>query len=686
VPGVGPKTASALIQHFGSLESVLERTDEIDRVPIRGAARVREKILAHADDARLSKRLATACLDVPVAKTAEDMRFTSLHTPELLSLAEELEMGRLAARIRSVVEGGGPAQQVPTPPETPPSATTGEQISMFPAGAKPESFSADWRAMAGGEIMFVLAAEPGSPGLLALAKGDARCLITDEAEIATAVRELAAAGTSFSGNEVKALCRRYGVEPGPDTLDVGVASYLYDASIGEHGYAAVSERFLGEPPAGSRDLPGACTALAQIVRLVPILRSALDEREQFGLYRSIELPLIGVLAAIEARGMLLDVDLLGRLSAEFEGRMTGLVGRIYEAAGCEFNVLSPIQLREVLFTKLALPLRGIKVTKTGPSTDSDSLEALAQHHPLPGLVLEYRGLAKLKSTYIDALPRLVDAQNRIHTRLNQTVTATGRLSSSDPNLQNIPIRSEDGARIRQAFIAAPGRVLISADYNQIELRVLAHLAHDEAFIAAFREGRDIHAATAAEVFQAPLDGVTPSMRRAAKVINFGIIYGMGPVRLSRELAITRSQATEYIERYFARYAGVRTFYEQMLEHARRHGFVSTLHGRRRYLPDIQSDHMGKRQLAERVATNTPIQGSAADIIKLAMVRLAAALRRDSLGAAMILQIHDELLVECPEGELNRALRVIRDAMEGAAQLVVPVVVDIGSGSNWAQAH
>jgi DNA polymerase-1 len=360
--------------------------------------------------------------------------------------------------------------------------------------------------------------------------------------------------------------------------------------------------------------------------------------------------------------------------------------RIYEAAGCQFNILSPIQLRDVLFTRLALPTRGVKVTKTGPSTDSDTLEALAQLHPLPALVLEYRGLAKLKSTYVDALPRLVDASSRIHTQLNQTVAATGRLSSSDPNLQNIPIRTDDGARIRQAFVAAPGHVLVSADYNQIELRVLAHLAADEALIDAFRRGLDIHAATAAEVFEVPLAEVTPGMRRASKVINYGIVYGMGANRLARELSISRPKAVEYIERYFERYAGVRRFYEAMLDHARRHGFVATLHGRRRYLPDIHSDHGGRRQMAERVATNTPIQGSAADIIKIAMVRLAAALRTAQARCAMVLQIHDELLVECAEDELNRALMMIRDAMEGAADLVVPVVVDIGTGRSWAQAH
>jgi DNA polymerase-1 len=339
-----------------------------------------------------------------------------------------------------------------------------------------------------------------------------------------------------------------------------------------------------------------------------------------------------------------------------------------------------------LFTKLGLPSKGVKQTKTGPSTDSDTLVALSEHHPLPGLVLEYRGLAKLKSTYVDALPRQVDEHGRIHTRLNQTVTATGRLSSSDPNLQNIPIRTEDGARIRMAFIAAPEHVLLSADYNQIELRVLAHLSSDPALTESFRLGRDVHSATAAEVFEVAADDVTPAMRRAAKVINFGIIYGMGAGRLSRELGISRVKALEYIERYFARYAGVRRFYEEMLVGARRDGYVSTLLGRRRYLPDIHSDHGGRRQLAERVATNTPIQGSAADIIKLAMLRLADALGRAGSRASMILQIHDELLIECPEAELRQVVTITRETMEGAAELAVPIVVDVGTGPSWAQAH
>jgi DNA polymerase-1 len=305
---------------------------------------------------------------------------------------------------------------------------------------------------------------------------------------------------------------------------------------------------------------------------------------------------------------------------------------------------------------------------------------------LPALVLEYRAMAKLKSTYVDSLPRLADAAGRVHTRLHQTVAATGRLSSSDPNLQNIPVRTEEGAKIRAAFVAAPGAFLVSADYNQIELRVLAHLSADENLIEAFRSGQDIHTATSADMFEVPLADVTPSMRREAKVVNYGIIYGMGSQRLSRELGISRVKADEYIKRYFEKFPKVQIFYKLMLEHAREKGFVSTLMGRRRYLPDITSDHGGRRQMAERVATNTPIQGSAADIIKKAMVELDTALQEAGLASRLVLQIHDELLLEAPVVEVEAVSRLVVQVMEGAAKLLVPVVVDVGSGKSWAEAH
>ncbi|MFN2378486.1 MAG: DNA polymerase, partial [Candidatus Binatia bacterium] len=409
-------------------------------------------------------------------------------------------------------------------------------------------------------------------------------------------------------------------------------------------------------------------------------------RELDELYRKLEHPLVSILGALEAHGVLLDTEALAKMSVDLEQRMAALVEKVYEAAGSRFNILSPIQLRQVLFEKLALPTKGLKKTKTGLSTDSDALEALAPLHPLPALVLEYRAMAKLKSTYVDSLPRLADAGGRIHTRLHQTVTATGRLSSSDPNLQNIPVRTEEGAKIRAAFVAAPGCRLVSADYNQIELRVLAHLSADQNLIEAFRSGQDIHTATSADMFEVDLAAVTASMRREAKVVNYGIVYGMGPQRLSRELGITRAKAEDYIKRYFEKFPEVQKFYASQLEQARDKGYVSTLMGRRRYLPDISSDHGGRRQMAERVATNTPIQGSAADIIKKAMVDLDAALSGAGLAARLVLQIHDELLLEAPAGEVDELSRLLVRVMEGAVGLLVPVVVDVGSGINWAEAH
>ncbi len=671
VRGIGPKTAAALIAHFGSLERLLERVSEIGKLNIRGAAAVQKKIAAAREQALLSKQLARVRTDVPVDVDLDDLAFRSPHTAELLAVAEELEMGRLARRLRSLL----------APEEV---AAAGE-----PAKEGAADFGAEVGELAGREVAFVFHEEEEDGRVcLALAAGTARALVVGEDRVAAALAQLADAGSSLSGFDLKGLCRRFGIPPGPAGIDVGVASYLYDPSIGSHDLEAVLSRFLGEAlaaPAGGRPETMA-TALEQMLRLIDAVRRGLREREQEDLYRSLEHPLIGVLARIEARGILLDLDLLAELAADFERRMQILVERIYEEAGCQFNVLSPVQLREVLFERLKLPTKGLKKTKTGPSTDSDSLQALAALHPLPGLVLDYRALAKLKSTYVDALPRLVDEEGRIHTTLNQTVTATGRLSSSEPNLQNIPIRSEDGAKIRRAFIAPAGYRLLSADYNQIELRVLAHLSGDEALREAFRSGRDIHTATAAEVFGVAPDQVTAQMRRAAKVINYGIIYGMGPVRMSRDLGISREEAAAYIERYFERYPGVRRFYADTLAAARRDGYVATLLGRRRYLPDLRGENGGRRQAAERMAANTPIQGSAADIIKLAMVRIDEALAAAGVDAGMVLQIHDELLFEVAAGDVERTASLVRDGMEHAIDLAVPIVVDMGWGKNWAEAH
>jgi DNA polymerase-1 len=399
----------------------------------------------------------------------------------------------------------------------------------------------------------------------------------------------------------------------------------------------------------------------------------------------VELPLIEVLAVMEMNGVKLDLPLLAVMSDEFEKLMEKISGEVYDLAGGEFNINSPQQLGKVLFEKLKLP--GGKRTKTGYSTDVEVLTELAKDFPLPAKVLEYRSLSKLKSTYVDALPQLVNPlTGRVHTSFNQTVTATGRLSSSDPNLQNIPIRSPEGRRIREAFIPQEGSLILSADYSQIELRVLAHLACDTFLIETFQRGEDIHAATASEIFHVPPEQVTPEMRRLAKVINFGIIYGMSAFGLAKELGIPPSVAQAYIANYFQKYHEVRDYIDKSLEQARERGYVTTLMNRRRYLPDIQNSNRSIRQFAERIAINAPIQGTAADLIKVAMINIHRRLVKEGYKTKLILQIHDELVFEVPQGELEGIKALVKEEMEGVVKLYIPLKVDIGVGKNWAEAH
>ncbi|RME21807.1 MAG: DNA polymerase I, partial [Deltaproteobacteria bacterium] len=385
------------------------------------------------------------------------------------------------------------------------------------------------------------------------------------------------------------------------------------------------------------------------------------------------------------RGVGIDTGLLERLGDHVDGQLGRLEREIYELAGSEFNLNSPVQLRKVLFDDLGLPV--VKKTRTGPSTDQSVLEQLAASHPIAERLLEYRSLAKLKSTYIDVLPRMVNpATGRIHTRYNQTVTATGRLSSSDPNLQNIPVRTELGRRIREAFVAPRGHRLLSADYSQIELRILAHLTGDGNLIEAFERGEDIHAATAARIHGVAVEDVTAEMRYGAKAVNFGIVYGQGPYNLARQLGIERREAKRIIDTYFEMYPGVRAWIERVHEQARKDGYVTTMFGRRRKLPEISSTDRVARANAERIAQNTPIQGTAADIIKLAMIDLHGEMLRRGLRSRMVLQVHDELVFEVPKAELDLMRELAREKMEGAVQLNVPLVVDVADGRTWAEAH
>ena len=418
---------------------------------------------------------------------------------------------------------------------------------------------------------------------------------------------------------------------------------------------------------------------ALLHRLAKVDEADLGRTGMGRLFRDIEMPLVTVLASMERAGIAIDLDFFADLRARLRRDLDAVRSEIHKIAGTEVNLRSVPQMRALLFDQLALPV--LKKTKTGPSTDESVLEQLAaMGHELPRLILEHRELDKLDGTYVNVLPRLIDGRGRIHTRFNQTIAATGRLSSSDPNLQNIPIRRALGREIRKGFVAAPGHLFAGADYSQIELRVMAHLSEDEAFVEAFRAERDIHRETAARIFGVEPDDVTPTMREQAKTINFATIYGQGPFALARQLGISRTQASEFIAGYFERFAGVAAYLEEMKELARDRNYVETLFGRRRYIPEIRSRNPGIRGYGERTATNSPIQGSAADLIKVSMIRLHE--RLAGTGARMLLQVHDELLIEAPESDVEAIGRTVREEMEGAIELTVPLRVDLGIGRSW----
>ncbi|HEX8909381.1 MAG TPA: DNA polymerase I, partial [Anaeromyxobacteraceae bacterium] len=428
----------------------------------------------------------------------------------------------------------------------------------------------------------------------------------------------------------------------------------------------------------------AAPCAAVLSDLAVALRRALEDEGLTRLYEEVERPLVPVLARMERAGIAVDTSAMGAMSAEFGATLRDLEARIHAAAGRAFNVASTRELAQVLFEELKLPV--LKRLKTGPSTDQDVLEKLAEQHPLPALVLEHRSLSKLKGTYVDALPQLVEADGRIHTTFHQGGAATGRLSSSDPNLQNIPIRTELSRRIRAAFVAPPGRLLVSADYSQVELRVLAHFARDPALLEAFRRREDVHAATAAETFGVPREAVTSEQRRIAKVLNFGIAYGLSAFGLSQRLDLPGAEAQAIIDRYFARYAAVKRWLESTVAEARRTGEVRTLFGRKRALPELLARNPALRQGAERMAVNTPIQGTAADLIKIAMIRVDRALATRELDARLLLQVHDELVLEVAERDAPAAVELVRTEMSGAAALAVPLEVEVGTGRSWAEAH
>jgi len=681
-PGIGDKGSVELIQRFGSLEAALDHAAEVERKTYR------ESLQNNREQILMSKELVTIKCDVDIELDVEKMHTGEPDVEALRALFTELEFTSLLKEVLPVVETGpgdyGEAK----------SAAEIEAVvrRLGPGASLAVAVEIEEQAL---ETEGSPSEEPEEPWLL----------LNVETEDKDNPRALAISATTGSaltirtGSEADAVLNSVLRDPTlpkaihdwkaaahvlPDTALEGVEhdtklySYLLDPTYSSHSLGEVALRRFNVKLSGSL-----AEAAEMTGRLASALRAEVEEEKLLKLYEEIDLPLVPVLTRMEQAGVAIDREALDTMSARLEKEIGAKAKEIYDCCGSEFNINSPKQLGDVLFNKLNLP-KPVKYGKGKTiSTAVDVLESLAADHKAPKLVLEYRQLAKLKSTYVDALPALLNhGTGRLHTTFDQTGTATGRLSSANPNLQNIPIRTELGREIRAAFTAQAGCILLAADYSQIELRLLAHYSKDPLLVEAFRRGDDIHTLTASQVFGVPPLMVTPEHRRQAKVVNFGIVYGLSPFGLSQNLGIETSEAKKYIEAYFEKYAGVRAFIDRTLEGTRRDGKVKTLFGRVRPIPDINSKNFNLRGFAERTAVNTPLQGTAADLIKLAMIRIDAAIRERELQSRMTLQVHDELVFEVPESEGDIMRSLVREQMEQVHPLSVPLVVEIGAGKNW----
>ncbi|GAB4112269.1 MAG: DNA polymerase I [Sandaracinaceae bacterium] len=720
VPSVGPKTAVQLLSDHGSLDGVYGSLETIERKSLR------EKLAAHRADAYLSQRLVTLQNDVPLG--LEDVESLRVRTPDrarLLGLFSELELHRAQAELDRTLPDAKRARprQASVRYRAPELdiALEAEALRAFveglPSGADlavhllVEELDLHRTALVGAALG---TGDPSPRAIYApaghvyLGRPASMRPSVLAAELVTTIADARQRGVSIVWHDAKhellALIRA-GAETTimPGDLDTMLASYLLHADAHAHSLDDLVRTVLEEEPpsfpalekrgqrvrASERTVEevahvvgSRASALAQ---LAPLLRARLADEALVEVYTGLELPLVSVLVGLERVGVAIDVARLTAMSADYEQRLAALERRCHEAAGHAFQVGSPRALEAVLFDELGLPVK--KRTKTARSTDAEVLEELASLHPLPRAILELRAAQKLKSTYIDALPRQIDpTDGRVHTRFNQAVAATGRLSSSEPNLQNIPIRTEEGRAIRDAFVAPEGHLLLSADYSQIELRVLAHLSGDPELVGAFVENVDVHVRTASAIFGVPEAAVTREQRARAKTVNFAVIYGQAERALARSLDVDEREAARYIAAFFARYAGVARYLDELVVEARRTGFVRTMMGRRRAVPDIHARNWSLRFAAERIARNTPIQGTAADILKLAMIRVDARLREAGLATRMILTVHDELVFEVPAAELARATDLVRTTMESAVSLRVPLLVEHGSGPTWGAAH
>ena len=667
VPGVGEKTALRLIAQYGDLEHVLAGADAGEK------GRLRERLLENADLARLSRALATIRRDVPVSLDLENWRLSGLGG----GIARLRELGMNQAQRRLAQMAKEPAS---APAPAAPSSASGGSDSAVETPENARALAARLEALAatakrvGVYIGTEFSAATDAARLRMPLGGDLIDPGIGEAEALEAARPLLACKAPKALYNVKALGEAL-PETGGDAFDTMLAAYVLDPQRPSFDLRALCEG-AGVP------WDEACPA-ATLWPLRLWQEEKLEADELTAVYRDIERPLAGVLYAMEREGFLIDANVLESLGRDFRARAAELEGQIYNLAGETFNIKSPKQLSEVLFDKLGLP-RPRKTNRGFATTSAEVLESLSGDYPICALILEYRKYQKLDSTYVGALIKLRDANGRVHSSFDQTATATGRISSNEPNLQNIPVRTEVGREIRAAFVARPGWVLVDADYSQIELRVLAHMSGDETMRSAFLEGQDIHSRTAAEVYGVPLDEVTPAMRSSAKAVNFGIVYGISDFTLAKNISVTRAEARDFMERYFARYPGVKRFMDEAVRLGHERGYARTLLGRRRYLPELKSGNYNVRAFGERCAMNSPIQGTAADIIKLAMIRVFEALRAQKLRARLILQVHDELIVEAPEDEAERVRALLRDCMEGVMRLSVPLRTDISVGRNWRE--
>ena len=740
VAGVGEKTALGLLQGIGSMAEIYANLDKVAELPIRGAKKLGDKLLAEKEMADLSYRLATIKTDVALDITPEQLTLGASNNDQLTEYFGRYEFKRWLNEVMNGADSITNNNEQPTKInhyQATPALTQDNSDEALPAIQIDRScyetllteadlnrwveklkqaklFALDTETdnldyMAANLVGISFALENGEAAYLPLQLDYLGAPKTLEKTTALSLLKPVLENPAIQkvGQNFKydlTIFARNGIDVQGVAFDTMLESYVLN-STGRHNMDDLAKRYLGHQTISFEEIAGkgknqltfnqipleqaaeyAAEDADVTMKLQQVLWEKLSKEPTLEkLFKEMELPLLGVLSRMERRGVLIDSDALFLQSNEIANRLSELEEQAYVLAGQPFNLASTKQLQEILFDKLGLPVIQ-KTPKGAPSTNEEVLEELAFSHELPKVLVEHRGLSKLKSTYTDKLPQMVNPQTgRVHTSYHQAVTATGRLSSSDPNLQNIPIRNEEGRRIRQAFIAREGFTVVAADYSQIELRIMAHLSQDQGLINAFTQGKDIHRSTAAEIFGVALDEVTSEQRRNAKAINFGLIYGMSAFGLSRQLGIGRADAQSYMDLYFKRYPGVQTFMHDIREKAKAQGYVETLFGRRLYLPDINSSNGMRRKAAERVAINAPMQGTAADIIKRAMIQLDQKLQNDP-DIAMIMQVHDELVFEVRSEKVAFYSELIKTKMESAADLVVPLIVEVGQGTNWDEAH